>query len=364
MKRRSLSDGSRGARAARSLVGALVALVVGATPALGPRHDRRQHRRRGQRPAGHRHGVGPVRRARLRGHLRRRPDRRRRTRGPGSRRRSDDRRHGPRARPAHRRRRGRRRSSVPACHRSATIGGRRRRRRRSWCSCSPPVPTTATSATSSSSGASTHHRPRWCCRTPTVSSPATRRRRTVDFSLGTWSSATSFFDLGIEHIRFGPDHLLFLLVLTLAVAGTTVTRATTWRTVKLVTAFTVGHAVSLCLAYFDLISVPAGLVEPAISLSIVAAAVLAIRGRAERRPTVDRRRHRSRPRARLRVEPRQPRRRHARSGRRRSPRSTSASTSPRPPSCCSSSAALWVASKALDQPHGLGHGPDRGRSPA
>jgi hypothetical protein len=111
--------------------------------------------------------------------------------------------------------------------------------------------------------------------------------RSVTFSLDAWSSATSFFALGIEHIQFGPDHLLFLLVLTLAVAGTSVTPGTAWRTVKLVTAFTIGHAVSLCLAYFDLISIPAGLVEPAISLSIVAAAILVIRNRAsETRPWI------------------------------------------------------------------------------
>lgn len=101
---------------------------------------------------------------------------------------------------------------------------------------------------------------------------------TATFTLDTWSSATSFFALGIEHIQFGPDHLLFLLVLTLAVAGTAVTRNTSWRAVKLVTAFTIGHAISLSLAYFDVISIPAAIVEPAISLSIVGAAVLAIRG--------------------------------------------------------------------------------------
>ena len=44
---------------------------------------------------------------------------------------------------------------------------------------------------------------------------------TISFSLDTWSSAQSFFELGLDHIRFGPDHLLFLLVLTLAAAGTT-----------------------------------------------------------------------------------------------------------------------------------------------
>ena len=48
--------------------------------------------------------------------------------------------------------------------------------------------------------------------------------------------------------------------------------------VKLVTAFTIGHATSLGLAYFAVVSIPAHWVEPAISLSIVAAALLAIRG--------------------------------------------------------------------------------------
>ena len=105
--------------------------------------------------------------------------------------------------------------------------------------------------------------------------------RTVAFTLGAWASMASFFALGIEHIRSGPDHLLFLLVLTLAVAGTTVNKATAWRTVKLVTAFTLGHALSLGLAYFDVISVPAGLVEPAIALSIVAAAALVVVGRTD-----------------------------------------------------------------------------------
>ncbi|MGA7436218.1 MAG: HupE/UreJ family protein [Solirubrobacterales bacterium] len=104
---------------------------------------------------------------------------------------------------------------------------------------------------------------------------------TVTFSLGTWASVKSFFTQGIEHIRFGPDHLLFLLVLTLAVAGAAVNKSTAWQTVKLVTAFTVGHAISLCLAYFDVISVPAGVVEPVIALSIVVAAVLVIARRTD-----------------------------------------------------------------------------------
>ncbi|MBK8293447.1 MAG: HupE/UreJ family protein [Solirubrobacterales bacterium] len=101
----------------------------------------------------------------------------------------------------------------------------------------------------------------------------------ASFSLGARAGAKSFFLLGIDHIRFGPDHLLFLLVLTLAVAGTTISKSTTLRAVKVVTAFTAGHAISLVLAYFEVISVPAGVVEPAISMSIVVAALLVVVGR-------------------------------------------------------------------------------------
>lgn len=104
---------------------------------------------------------------------------------------------------------------------------------------------------------------------------------TVSISLDAGAAIRSFVSTGIDHVRTGLDHLLFLVVLTFAVVGSTVTRASTWRVVKLVTAFTIGHATSLCLAYFDVVSVPAQWVEPAISLSIVAAAVLAVRGKGE-----------------------------------------------------------------------------------
>ncbi len=100
-------------------------------------------------------------------------------------------------------------------------------------------------------------------------------------SLSAVATASSFFSAGVDHVRLGPDHLLFLVVLTIAVVGTTVSRSSTWRVVRLVTAFTVGHATSLCLAYFAVVTVPSRWVEPAISLSIVAAAVLAVRGRSD-----------------------------------------------------------------------------------
>ena len=104
---------------------------------------------------------------------------------------------------------------------------------------------------------------------------------TTSISLDAASTVRSFFLTGLDHVRSGLDHMLFLVVLTFAVVGSTVSRTTTRRVVKLVTAFTIGHATSLCLAYFDVVSIPPQWVEPAISLSIVAAAVLALRGRGE-----------------------------------------------------------------------------------
>ena len=104
---------------------------------------------------------------------------------------------------------------------------------------------------------------------------------TTSISLDAASTVRSFFLTGLDHVRSGLDHLLFLVVLTFAVVGSTVSRTTTRRVVKLVTAFTIGHATSLCLAYFDIVSIPPQWVEPAISLSIVAAAVLALRGKGE-----------------------------------------------------------------------------------
>ncbi len=104
---------------------------------------------------------------------------------------------------------------------------------------------------------------------------------TTTFSLDTAATVRSFFVTGVDHVRLGLDHLLFLVVLTFAVVGSTVTRAAAWRVLGLVTAFTLGHATSLCLAYFDVVSIPSKWVEPAISLTIVAAAATALRGKGD-----------------------------------------------------------------------------------
>jgi hydrogenase/urease accessory protein HupE len=71
-----------------------------------------------------------------------------------------------------------------------------------------------------------------------------------------------FIVSGFEHILIGPDHLLFLLGLLLL-------GGSLWRLATIVTAFTLGHSVTLSLAALDVVRVSPAIVEPAIALSIV-----------------------------------------------------------------------------------------------
>lgn len=108
-------------------------------------------------------------------------------------------------------------------------------------------------------------------------------------SLGGTASPNSAFQvlkqylgLGIEHIWFGIDHLLFLLGLLIVVRG--------FRSLLMtVTAFTVAHSLTLALAALELVSVPTSPVEICIALSVLLLAVEATRGPetlARRRPWV------------------------------------------------------------------------------
>jgi hydrogenase/urease accessory protein HupE len=75
-----------------------------------------------------------------------------------------------------------------------------------------------------------------------------------------------YLRLGVEHIIGGIDHLLFLLAL-LALS------TSLWQTVKIVTAFTVAHSITLSLAVLGVVDVPSSIVEPLIAASIVWVAV-------------------------------------------------------------------------------------------
>ncbi len=81
-------------------------------------------------------------------------------------------------------------------------------------------------------------------------------------SAGVWEVVKVFVPSGIHHIMIGPDHILFLFGLILL-------GGSLGQLVRIITAFTLGHTVTLALATLDIVTVPSTLVEPAIALSIV-----------------------------------------------------------------------------------------------
>jgi len=85
-----------------------------------------------------------------------------------------------------------------------------------------------------------------------------------------WTVISSYTTLGIEHILFGFDHLLFVLALIIITHGA-------WSLLKTITAFTLAHSITLSLAVLGYVHFPAPPVEAVIALSIVFLAVEIIR---------------------------------------------------------------------------------------
>jgi hypothetical protein len=86
------------------------------------------------------------------------------------------------------------------------------------------------------------------------------------YYLGTTQGAIAvmrtFIPSGTHHILIGPDHILFLVGLLL-LGGSWIAL------VRIVTAFTIGHSITLSLAALNIVTPPATIIEPAIALSIV-----------------------------------------------------------------------------------------------
>jgi hypothetical protein len=97
-----------------------------------------------------------------------------------------------------------------------------------------------------------------------------------------WRAFVEYMRAGIEHIWGGLDHLLFLISLLLP--------AVLWRTnghwepvasarpaffsiLKVVTAFTLAHSITLTLAALDIVRLPSRLTESVIAASIIVAAL-------------------------------------------------------------------------------------------
>jgi hydrogenase/urease accessory protein HupE len=82
----------------------------------------------------------------------------------------------------------------------------------------------------------------------------------------------TYFGLGVEHILFGFDHLLFVLALILLVADRK-------KLIGAVTAFTLAHSLTLAGTTFGLIRLPSSPVEATIALSIMLVAIEIVRAR-------------------------------------------------------------------------------------
>jgi hypothetical protein len=97
-----------------------------------------------------------------------------------------------------------------------------------------------------------------------------------------WPAFVEYLRAGIWHIWSGIDHLLFLLSLLLP--AVLLRRQNRWEAVpmaapafanivKVVTAFTLAHSITLSLAAFDVIRLPGRLTESVIAASIIVAAL-------------------------------------------------------------------------------------------
>jgi len=96
----------------------------------------------------------------------------------------------------------------------------------------------------------------------------------------------TIFRLGMRHIAEGTDHLLFLLVLLLPAplivvgsrwAGFVGVRSSVLHILRIVTAFTIGHSITLALAAFGLVRVPSRPIEVLIAVSILVSSIHALR---------------------------------------------------------------------------------------
>ena len=109
---------------------------------------------------------------------------------------------------------------------------------------------------------------------------------------GWWQTLSQYIADGVWHIWIGYDHILFLLSLLLP--AVLLRRDNQWQpaptlrgalieTLKVVTAFTLAHSITLSLAALQVISLPSRVVESVIAASVVLAALNNLRGTVDKR---------------------------------------------------------------------------------
>ena len=113
--------------------------------------------------------------------------------------------------------------------------------------------------------------------------PSTRELRIDLGDASQWNNFESSVGLGVDHIRTGPDHVLFVLVLLLPsvlvfAAGSwhpvTTFGSSLWRILKIVSMFTIAHSITFLLAGLEVLPLPPSrVVETVIAASIIATAL-------------------------------------------------------------------------------------------
>jgi len=107
-----------------------------------------------------------------------------------------------------------------------------------------------------------------------------------------WETLRQYVAEGIWHIWIGFDHILFLVALLLPAvlvrrddrwSPTASLRAASVDVLKVVTAFTVAHSITLSLAVLGFVSLPSRVVESVIAASVVLAALNNLRGTVDRK---------------------------------------------------------------------------------
>jgi hypothetical protein len=109
----------------------------------------------------------------------------------------------------------------------------------------------------------------------------------INLEKGSWFNGfKSMLELGIDHIKEGTDHLFFLLTLLLPATllvkdkkwnGFGGTRRSLRNIVKVVTAFTVGHSVTLIIGAMGIFHFPSRIIEMLIAASILISAIHALK---------------------------------------------------------------------------------------
>jgi hypothetical protein len=124
-----------------------------------------------------------------------------------------------------------------------------------------------------------------------ISSVFDSSKETQRFALGEskrWATMGLFTQEGAMHIWGGPDHLLFLFTLLLpglmllqrgSATNSVGTRAAGLFALKVITAFTLAHSVTLLASVMDWITLPSRWIESAIALSIMLSAALNLQKR-------------------------------------------------------------------------------------